>query len=81
MSQNTVLFSKSSLVFLLKCYLLLIRYFITQQAEAVTRLEQCHFEYFQGGDCFCLGHLLSNGLMANSAYPKNNRDDFLNRFK
>jgi hypothetical protein len=35
--------------------------------------------WHQGSDCFCLGHLRRGGSMTNSAYAKNNRDDFLNR--
>ena len=29
------------------------------------------------GDCICLGHLLSDKSIVNSAYAKENKDDFL----
>ena len=37
---------------------------------AVTPLEIFEMELFQGGDCFCLGHLLSDESMTNSAYAE-----------
>ena len=38
---------------------------------------QHYFDYFQGGECFCLGHLLIDESMMNSAYVKNTKDDHL----
>ncbi len=59
---------------------LAIRYSARPETEAVTLLERFKIALFQGGDCFCLGHLLSDESMTSSVYTKKpNRDDFLNR--
>ena len=48
---------------------------MNRNALQKTLLAISDFEYFQEGDCFCLGHLLSDESMT----KYNNRDDFLNR--
>jgi hypothetical protein len=54
---------------------------IRHSASTVNRssppLEILKMANVQGGDCFCLRYLLSDGIMTNNAYAKNNGDGLL----